>query len=169
MAALIDRKQCDCGCYVYVRSALEAGLKENADRPMRAVVIAGDTFHDSEDGLTEAALAANQLRRQGTRVFLIQPSNDAVTARKLEYLHRVSGATFFKFDPNTQQQQLAEMLQVVSAYAAGGKEAVKAVGGQAAHLLLEHLRQQPMPMLDEERPCPVGSRQGKLEPRVPFC
>jgi hypothetical protein len=43
------------------------------------------------------------------------------------------------------------MLELVSAYAAGGEEAVKATGGQAAILLLEHFNQQPMPILEEER------------------
>ena len=53
--------------------------------------------------------------------------------------------------PKTQQQQFAEMLELVSAYAAGGEEAVKATGGQTATLLLEHLKQQPMPILEDER------------------
>ncbi len=43
------------------------------------------------------------------------------------------------------------MLEAVSAYAAGGEEAVKAIGGQMATLLLEHVKQQPMPILGEER------------------
>lgn len=44
------------------------------------------------------------------------------------------------------------MLEAISAYATGGEEAVKATGGQAATLLLEDLKQQPMPpILDEER------------------
>jgi hypothetical protein len=38
-----------------------------------------------------------------------------------------------------------------SLYASGGEAAVKAIGGRAATLLLEHLKQQPMPILDEER------------------
>jgi uncharacterized protein YlaI len=118
---------------------------------MRAVIIVGDAFHDDQDSLDEAALAANQLRREGTRVFLIQQGDDPVTARKLQYLQRVSDAAYFKFDPKAQQQQFAEMLEMVSAYAAGGEEAVKATGGQAATLLLKHLKQQPMPILDEER------------------
>jgi hypothetical protein len=151
MASLMDRAECSCGCYVNVRSVLQQAVKENADRPMRAVVIVSDVFHDSEDSLTEAALAANQLRRQGTRVFLIQQGDDPVTARKLQHLHRVSGAAYFKLDPKTQQQQFAEMLKTVSAYAAGGEAAVKAIGGQAANLLLEHLKLQPMPIIDEER------------------
>jgi hypothetical protein len=37
------------------------------------------------------------------------------------------------------------MPEMVSAYAAGGEEAVKTVGRQAANLLLEHLKQQAMP------------------------
>jgi hypothetical protein len=35
------------------------------------------------------------------------------------------------------------MLEIVSTYAAGGEEAVKATSGQAATLLLEHLQQDP--------------------------
>jgi uncharacterized protein (DUF2126 family) len=151
MAALIDRNECDCGCYVHIRSVLAQAVKENADRPMRAVVISGDAFHDGEDSLTEAALAANQLRRQGTRVFLIQQGDDSATAHRLQYLQRVAGAVYFKFDPKTQQQQFTEMLETISAYAAGGEEAVRTAGGQAATLLLEHLKQQPMPILNEER------------------
>jgi hypothetical protein len=150
MASLMDRAECNCGCYVHIRSVLQQAVKENADRPMRAVIIVGDAFHDNEDSLTEAALAANQLRRKGTRVFLIQQGDNLATARQLQHLQRVSGASYFKFDPKTQQQQFVEMLATVSAYAVGGEEAVKAIGGQAATLPLEHLKQQPMPILDKE-------------------
>jgi hypothetical protein len=151
MAATMGRAECSCGCYVYIRSVLQQAVKENADRPMRAVIIVGDAFHDDQDGLNEAALAAIQLRREGTRIFLIQQGDDGVTARKLQYLQRVSGAAYFRFDPTTQQQQFAEMLELVSAYTVGGEAAVKATGGRAATLLIEHLKQQPMPILNEER------------------
>jgi hypothetical protein len=151
MAAVMGRVECNCGCYVRINSVLGQAVEENANRPMRAVVIVGDAFHDDEDSLDEAALAANELRRKGTRVFLIQQGDDPITARKLQYLQRVSGATYFRFDPKTQQEQIAKMLETISAYAAGGEQAVKAIGGQAATLLLEHLKQQPMPNLDEER------------------
>jgi hypothetical protein len=157
MASTMDRAECSCGCYVNIRSVMQQAVKENQDRPMRAVIIVGDVFHDDQDSLDEAALAAIQLRREGTRVFLIQQGGDPVTARKLQYLQRVSGAAYFKFDPKTQQQQFAELLEAVSAYAAGGEEAVRATGGQAATLLLEHLKHEPMPILDEERErVPVG-------------
>ena len=115
MAATMDRAECNCGCYINIRSALAQAVKENANRPIRAVIIVGDAFHDDQDSLDEAALAANQLRREGTWVFLIQQGDDPVTARKLQYLQRLSGAGYFKFDPKTQQQQFAEMLEMVSA------------------------------------------------------
>jgi hypothetical protein len=150
MASLMDRAECNCGCYVHIGRVLQQAVKENQDRPMRAVVIVGDAFHDDQNGLDEAALAANQLRREGTRVFLIQQGDDPHTTRKLQYLARVSGATYFRFDLKTQQQQFAAMLAVLSAYAAGGEEAVKVIGGEAATLLLEHFKQQRMPILEEE-------------------
>ena len=116
---------------------------------MRAVIIVGDAFHDDQDSLDEAALAANQLRRAGTQVILIQQSDDPVTARKLLWLETVSGAAYFPFDLRTQERQFLEMWQAVSAFAAGGEEALQMSGGQAATLLLEHLKQEPMPIIEE--------------------
>ena len=126
-----------------------------------AVIIVVDAFHDNQDSLDEAALAANELCRAGTQVFLIQQGDDAATARKLQYLQRVSSAAYFKFDPKTQQQQFAEMLKMVSMYAAGGEEAVKTAGGQAANLLLEHLKQQPMPWVQPRRTRITTTNEGK--------
>lgn len=152
MAALIDRQKCTCGCYVRIRSVLQQAVEENVDRPMRAVIIIGDAFHDDQDGLYKATLAANQLRRERTRVFFIQQGDDPRTARKMKYLANVSGGKYFRFDPKTQQQQMAEILKAVSAYAGGGEAAVTAIGGQAAIALLEHFKEQPMPpILDRER------------------
>jgi hypothetical protein len=157
MTAVMGKAECNCGCYVHIHSVLGQAVKENTNRPMHAVIIVGDAFHDDQDSLDEAALAANQLRREGTRVFLIQQGDDPVTARKLQYLQRVSGAAYFKFDPKTQQQQFAKMLEMVSAYATGGEEAVKKTGGEAATLLLQHLKQEPMPIIEERARVRVDS------------
>src|SRR5262249_61292993 len=97
----------------------------------------------------------NQLRKMGTRVFLIQLGENPDTARKLQYLARVSGGTYFRFDPRTQEQQFAEMFAAASAYTAGGEEAVRAKGGQAATLLLEYLKQTPMPVIETREQAPV--------------
>jgi hypothetical protein len=149
VAGLIDKATCTCGCYIDIRSVLGQAVKEAEGRPLRAVIIVADHFHDAQNGLDEAAIAANQLRRMGTKVFLMQLSGNPTTAQKLQYLARVSGAVHFQFDPRTQEQQLAEMSAAVSTYVAGGEEAVKATGGQAATLLLQHLKQMPMPIIEE--------------------
>jgi hypothetical protein len=148
-AGVIDRAECSCGCYVNIRDALAQAVREAKERPLRAVIIVGDAFHDDPDGLDEAAISANRLRRAETRVFLIQLGDAVITARKLQHLARVSGGTYFRFDPRTQERQFSEMWKAMSAYAAGGEEAVKATGGQAGTLLLKHLKQKPMPIIEE--------------------
>jgi hypothetical protein len=150
MAGLMDRAECNCGCYVYIRDALGQAVKENEDRPMRALIIVGDAFHDDADGLDEAAMSANRLRRVGTKLFLLQQGDDPITARRLQYLAKVSGGAYFRFDPRTQERQFSEMCEAISAYATGGEEAVKATGQQAATLVLEHLKQKPMPIVAAE-------------------
>jgi hypothetical protein len=149
MGGVIGRAECNCGCYLNVRAALAQAVKEGELRPLRAVVVVTDAFHDSQESLDEAAIAANQLRRMGTRLFLIQLGNDDATARKLEYLVRVASAVRFHFDPRTQEQQFTELWAAVSAFAAGGEEAVQKTGGPAAPLLLKHFKQAPMPIVDE--------------------
>jgi hypothetical protein len=74
---------------------------------------------------------------------------DPTTERKLQHLARVSGGTYFRFNPRTQERQFSEMWQAMSAYAAGGEEAVAMAGGQAATLLLQHLKQAPMQLIEE--------------------
>jgi hypothetical protein len=149
MAGLLDKATCTCGCYIDIHSALGQAVKEAEDRPLRAVIVVVDHFHDDQNGLDEAAIAANQLRRAGTKVFFVQLSDNSITSQKLQYLARVSGAVHFQFDPRTQEQQLAEMSGALAAFAAGGEAAVKTKGGQAASLLLQHLKQVPMSTVEE--------------------
>ena len=111
MAGVMDRAECSCGCYVNIRDVLAQAVKEAEERPLRAVIIVGDAFHDDPDGLDEAAISANRLRRAGTRVFLMQLGDDPITARRLQYLARVSGGAYFRFDPRTQERQFSEMLK----------------------------------------------------------
>jgi len=157
MAVVMDRAECSCGCYVNIRDVLAQAVKEAEERPLRAVIIVGDAFHDDPDGLDEAAISANRLRRAGTRVFLMQLGDDPITARRLQYLAMVSGGAYFRFDPRTQERQFSEMWEVVSGFAAGGEEAVKMTGGQAATPLLQHLKQEPMPITEERARVRVDS------------
>jgi hypothetical protein len=90
----------------------------------------------------------------------IARKSERYTARKLQYLAKVSGGTYFQFDPRTQERQFSEMFEVVSAYTASGEEAVRAKGGQAAALLLEHFKQTPMSPIEirERAPAAVVGR-----------
>jgi hypothetical protein len=90
-------------------------------------------------------------------VFLLQLGDDPTPKRRLQYLARVSGGAYFRFDPRTQERQFSELWQAVSAYAAGGEEAVAMAGGQAATLLLQHLNQAPMPIIEEHARVRVNS------------
>jgi hypothetical protein len=44
---------------------LAQAVKESEERPLRAAIIVSDAFHDDQDGLDEAAISANRLRRAG--------------------------------------------------------------------------------------------------------
>src|SRR6516165_9336056 len=164
MTGTIGRAKCDCGCFVLVHTVLAQAVKEAADRPLRAVVVVGDAFHDDPDELAEAALSATQLRRAGTQVFFIQLSDDPNTARRLQYLARLSGAAYLPFGPR-QEREFEGMWAALSAFAAGGEEGVKKAGGQAATLLLQHLKQAPMPNIEEpmrvelKSPVPANPRR----------
>jgi hypothetical protein len=150
MAGLIDKAECVCGCFINIHDVLAQAVKEAEERSLRAVIIVADAFHDTLDDLNEAAISAIQLRRAGTQVFLLQLGDALDTARKLQHLARLSGAAYLSFGPK-QERQFAEMWEAVSVYTAGGEEAVKAKGGQAATLLLQQFKQEPlsMPIVEE--------------------
>jgi hypothetical protein len=156
MACTIDRAACDCGCYIHIRSVLAQAVREGEDRPLRAVILVADTIHDDQDSLAEAAISANQLRKMGTRVFLLQLGDDPGTTRRLQHLARVSGGAYFRFDPRTQERQFSEIFELMSMYTTGGEEAVRAKGGQAATLLLEHLKQTPMSTIETREQAPAA-------------
>ena len=65
MAGVMDRAECNCGCYVNIRDVLAQAVKEAEERPLRAVIIVGDAFHDDPDGLDEAAISANRAASGG--------------------------------------------------------------------------------------------------------
>ena len=51
--------------------------------------------------------------------------------------------------------QFADMWEAMSAYTAGGEEAAKATSGQAATLLLEHLKQTSMSLVETREQVPA--------------
>jgi hypothetical protein len=156
MGDYMGKVHCECGCYVSIRLMLAAAVNENKDRPVQAVVIVGDAFHDNPEDLDKAALYALELRNAGTKLFLFQDSDCPATALRLQRLAAVSGGVYF---PRAKDVELIEALQAVTCFAAGGEEAVKAKGGKGATLLLEKLAQEPMPILEEREPVKVRTTQ----------
>ena len=135
MATVMGRAECVCGCYVHISRVLEQALKETQEGPVQAMVIIGDVFHDDLD---EAAIFATKLRRAGTKLFMFQEGHSPITKHGFKVLAEVSGGAYFQFEPST-EQRLPEMLRAVSHFATGGREALKAKGGEAATLLLEQI------------------------------
>jgi len=97
------------------------------------------------DGLDEQSAASG-----GDKAVPAPTGEDPVTARRLQYLAKVSGGAYFRFDPRTQEQQFSEMCEAISAYATGVEEGMNSTGRQAATLVLEHLKQKPMPIVVAE-------------------
>jgi len=50
MAAVMDRAECSCGCYVNIRDVLAQSVKEAEERPLRAVIIVGDAVRSEDTG-----------------------------------------------------------------------------------------------------------------------
>jgi hypothetical protein len=99
--------------------------------------------------ITASGLWASWKRGFALRLNATNAEDDHVSTLESILEHRLNiSAAYFQFNA-TQQQHVADMLNVVSAYATGSEDAVKARGGQAATLLLEHLAQQPIPIIEQ--------------------
>jgi hypothetical protein len=107
MAEVMERGRahCVCGCFIDVGDILAAGLKENQDGPVQAVIIIGDHFH----GDLDAAIArAKQLRAAGTRMFLFQQGRSSETEATFRTLAERTTGAYFKFQPTI--ERIAETL-----------------------------------------------------------
>jgi hypothetical protein len=133
------RAGCVCGCYVNVTDILEQALQEAQQASVQAVVIVGDRFHKSD----RAIALAKQLRKAGTRLFLLQqqthPSGDVDPMGKT--LATETGGAFFQFNPTIERvaERLPSLLEAVTHFAVGGADALAARDNESAVLLLEQL------------------------------
>jgi hypothetical protein len=133
------RTGCVCGCYVNVTNILEQALQEAQQASVQAVVIVGDRFHKSD----RAIALAKQLRKAGTRLFLLQqqahPSSDVDHMGKT--LAEKTGGAFFQFNPAIERvaEQLPGILEAVTHLAIGGVDALAAQDNESAVLLLEQI------------------------------
>jgi hypothetical protein len=134
------RAGCVCGCYIDVTDILEQALQEARRAPVQAMVIVGDRFCGSDRMIA----LAKQLRKAGTRLFLLQEqahpssSHDDHVGKMLA--EETDGA-FFQFNPAIERvaERLPGILEAVTHLAIGGVDALAAWDNESAVLLLAQL------------------------------
>jgi hypothetical protein len=145
MRDVMDRGRagCVCGCYVDFADILEQAVREAQRAPVPAVVIVGDHFRESD----QADALARELRKLGTRVFLIQCSRSAGhLSAAVRALAETTGGACLALNPAVERVagRLPGMLEAVSHLAIGGTAGLQALAqsdDEAARLLeqvLEH-------------------------------
>jgi hypothetical protein len=142
MREIMDRGRahCVCGCYINVVDILEQAVQEAQQAPVEAVVIVFDHFHTGE----HAVALAKQLRKMGTRLFLIQGSRSSrlVPEPAFRTLAEETGGAYLQFNPAVERvaERLPGMLEAVTHFAIGGTEALAQIQDrESALLLLEQL------------------------------
>ncbi len=106
-----------------IERLLQHVLNEHRRSRVRAVVFVGDAME--EDSATLVSLAG-QLGIHRLPVFMFQEGSDRLAGGTFAEIARLSGGVHCQFDENS-EQQLRDLLNVVAAYASGGKSAVESL------------------------------------------
>jgi hypothetical protein len=140
LADLLDkaRTRCACGCFVRIGDILEQALQETRRGAVQAVVIVGDQFYGDLDA---AITAAKQLAAAGTRLFLFQQGDSALTERSFRLFAEITSGAYFPFNPHVERvaERLPGLLEAVTHFTLGGMSALEARSDEAASLLLEQM------------------------------
>lgn len=130
----------DCqGGLTQIGKVLIHALDESRRRKVNALVYVGDCMEEDVDRL---CARAGELGLLGVPVFLFQEGAEPTAARTFGEIARLTKGAYCPFDPGS-AQQLRDLLTAVAVYAAGGRNALKALSaerhGRGARLLLEQL------------------------------
>ncbi len=127
----------DCrGGQTQIGKVLSHTLRENANRRVGALVYVGDAMEENVDRLCQMA---GQLGLQATPAFLFQEGGDPVAEAAFREISRLSGGAYMRFGADS-AVKLAELLQAVALFAAGGRNALVADGSRPAQLLLKQMK-----------------------------
>ena len=142
MRKIMDRGRahCICGCYIDVADILEQAVQEAQQAPVEAVVIVFDQLQAGE----HVVALTKQLRKMGTRLFLIQRSRGRpVPDPEFRALAEGTGGAYLQFNPAVERvaRRLPGMLEAVSHLAIGGTRALESLAqsDDDAALLLEQV------------------------------
>src|SRR4051794_1732761 len=126
------------GGQTQIERVLDHALKVARQGPVNALVFVGDAMEENPDALCHRA---GELGLLGVPVFLFHEGGDPVAGRTFREIARLSKGAYCSFDAAS-AQQLRDLLAAVAAYAAGGRQALEAIGkqrGGAALLLSSQL------------------------------
>ena len=120
-----------------IHRVLSHAAAEARTRPVQALVFVGDAVEEDVDRLGDLA---GRLKLLGLPVFAFQEGGDPHAARAFAQVARLSGGAHCRFD-ETAAAELGTLFAAVATYAAGGREALKALGASSpgAARLLEQL------------------------------
>ncbi|MFN7000213.1 MAG: VWA domain-containing protein, partial [Elioraea tepidiphila] len=103
-------------------------LAETRAKRVAALVFVGDAMEEDVDALCHAA---GELGLRGTPVFVFHEGHDPVAANAFRQIAQLSGGAYAPFDA-TSPDALRELLRAVAVFAAGGRQALARLPGQAA-------------------------------------
>src|SRR3981189_2454973 len=122
LAKLMSKIDCQGG-NTQIGKVLSEARREAVASAVRAVVFVGDAMEEAVDDL---CAKAGELGLLKVPVFMFQEGHDAVAEQAFREISRLTGGAWCRFDPGA-AAQLRELLRAAAAYAARGREAVRAL------------------------------------------
>jgi hypothetical protein len=104
-----------------IERLLQHALREQQQSRIRAMVFVGDAMEEDSESLFRLA---GQLGIHRLPVFMFQEGSDRIAGNTFGEIARLSGGVHCQFDEHS-EQQLRDLLNLVAAYASGGKSAVE--------------------------------------------
>lgn len=137
LADLMARIDCRAG-RTQLGRVLGHVLATAREARIHAMIYVGDALEEPIDDL---AGLAGEIALLGTRAFMFQEGRDPSVARAFGEIARLTGGAHLQFGSGS-AHDLGALLRAVAAYAAGGLDALSALGpgDRAAAALLSHLR-----------------------------
>lgn len=134
LAQQMSRVHCAAG-RTQIARLLRAALKQQSQASARALVFIGDAVEEQSTALYDLA---GKCRLQGLPLFLFQEGDDPHVTRCFSQMAKLSGGACERFDHRS-AQRLADLLQAVARYAAGGRAALENSKHSADRKLLSQL------------------------------
>lgn len=127
----------DCrGGRTQIGKVLAHVAKENARKPVSAVIYIGDAMEENVDMLADKA---GTLGLHGVPLFLFQEGHDSMVEQAFREFARLSRGAWFRFDRNA-PDVVGQLLSSIAVYATGGLPALEKRGTDPDRKLLRQLK-----------------------------